>query len=310
MRLILNSKFSSINKGSVVTIGNFDGVHLGHQALLKKLSIKKRELKLPAVVVLFEPQPAEFFLKENAPARLSSLRDKAAKIKDFNIDFIYCLKFNHDLALMAPEKFVNDYIFSRLKSRYLIVGSDFKFGHDRSGNVTLLKKISHENDCELEVYNDIELNNSRISSTKIRQDLKKGDLLAVEKGLGNPYWLCARVIKGAGRGRKWGIPTANLKLQRNNLPLNGVFCVKVKTENADWTKIGVANVGTRPTVDGLQNLLEIHLIDENISLYGQRLKVFFMHKLRDEVKFSSVDELIVQIKQDIADTRNYFRVTK
>lgn len=309
MRLIFNSKELPIfNDGSVVTIGNFDGVHLGHQALLKQLSEKRDHLKIPMVVILFEPQPSEFFLKEHAPVRLTSLREKIEKLKKFNPDIIYCLKFNNQLASMPPEQFASNYIFSLLNARYLIVGSDFRFGFKRQGDILLLEKIANKHNCEVENFQDIVFDNKRISSTQIRNDLKNGNIENIHKSLGEPFWLCSRVIKGARRGHQWGIPTANFKLQRLNLPLEGVFCVKVINEAEKWTKPGVANIGTRPTVDGLQSLLEVHLLDEDISLYGERLKIIFLHKLRDEIKFSSIDKLIEQVNKDITNTRNYFRV--
>ncbi|KTC84127.1 bifunctional riboflavin kinase/FAD synthetase [Legionella brunensis] len=295
---------SCFSQGTVATIGNFDGVHRGHQALLTKLLTHANRLQLPSVVLLFEPQPGEFFHKQQSPARLSSLREKLEVFKHYNIDYVCCLKFNKELALMAAEDFARHYFFSLLQIKYLLVGEDFRFGQQRKGDVHLIREMGKEQDCCVETFPDVALESERISSTKIREALAKGDLNRASILLGRTFTLCGRVIRGDGRGRQWGIPTANLSMHRLSLPLKGVFCVQIERNGLWFT--GVANLGSRPTVDGTKNVLEIHLFDFDENLYGEMLQVFFLHKLRDEIKFSSIDALIKQIHDDVNAAKAYF----
>lgn len=297
--------FSAFNKGVVATIGNFDGVHLGHQSLIKTLKAKANHLKLPLVLVLFEPQPREYFQKEKAPARLSSLREKLEVLRSCQIDYIYCFKFNNHLAQTSADSFARDYLFSMLNVKHLLVGEDFRFGKNREGDIGLLKELSKEYACDVTIYSNFCINEDRISSTKIRSALLKGDLNTATKYLGRVYSICGRILHGDGRGRQWGIPTANLALHRYSLPLHGVFVVQVRIVSK--MVYGVANVGRRPTVDGSKNILEVHLFDFDQSVYGELMQVFFLHKLRDEVKFTSVDALLAQINEDIKAAKAYLR---
>jgi riboflavin kinase/FMN adenylyltransferase len=290
--------FSVLDKGVVATVGNYDGVHLGHQSLIKSLRIKADIMGLPLALVLFEPQPREYFHQSNAPARLSSLREKLDLLKQCQVDYIYCIKFNDKLAQISAADFANNYIFSMLKVKYLLVGQDFRFGVNRSGDVDLLQTLGSDYACEVEVFSDVCLSHEKISSTQIRSALQKGNLKKAAQYLGRIYSMCGRVIVGDGRGRQWGIPTANIAVHRNALPVQGVFVVRVN--RASKIVFGVANVGRRPTVDGSKNSLEVHLFDFNESIYGELVQVFFLHKLRDEVKFTNVETLITQIYKDIA----------
>ncbi len=291
--------FSVFDKGVVATIGNFDGVHLGHQNLIKVLRNKADALKLPLVLILFEPQPREYFQEDKAPARLSSLREKLAVLGDCQIDYIYCIKFDDIVAQTTATDFAHHYLFSMLNVKHLVVGEDFRFGENREGDVSLLKSLSSEYACEVQVYSDFCINEERISSTKIRTALQEGALETAAKYLGRPYSICGRVMHGDKRGRQWGIPTANLGLHRLSVPLQGVFAVQALIASQQLV-YGVANIGKRPTVDGSKNILEVHLFDFDQSIYGELVQVFFLHKLRDEVKFTSVDALIAQIYDDIA----------
>lgn len=286
--------------GTVATIGNFDGVHLGHQALLAQLKAKALELRLPLVVLLFEPQPSEFFCHHSIPARLSSLREKLELLANSGVDYVYCLSFNKTLAAMSASAFIDHYLVSLLRVNYLLLGADFRFGRQRQGDIALLKRK-----LTVEIFPDFMLNNHRISSTSIRDFLSKGELKQASLLLGRPYSLHGRVIHGDGRGKQWGFPTANLAIRRLILPLAGVFCVKVKRANGTILE-GVANIGCRPTVDGKKNILEVHLFEMSDSLYGEKLQVNFLHKLREEIKFSSVDALIAQIHNDISAASAYF----
>lgn len=305
MKLLLTrKKFPAFDHGVVATIGNFDGVHLGHQSLLSLLHTTAKAYQLPSMVLLFEPQPAEFFQAVNLPTRLSSLREKLLLLAGCDIDYVYCLRFNQVLATTAATDFAHEYFFSWLRVRHLIVGQDFRFGIKRQGDVNLLKSLALEKKCTVQSFDDITVAQERVSSTKIRALLAAGNLTHAARLLGRPFSLLGRVIQGDGRGRQWGIPTANINVHGLNLPLNGVFCVSVERQNHRLMK-GVANIGVRPTVDGLKNVLEIHLFDFQSELYGERLRINFLHKLRDEIKFQSVDDLIAQIKRDIFDAQAY-----
>lgn len=298
--------FAEFDKGVVATIGNFDGVHLGHQKLISSLRDKANSMKLPLVVVLFEPQPREYFQREAAPARLSSLREKLEMLKSCQVDYIYSIKFDNTFAKTTAADFSTQYLFKILKVRYLLVGEDFRFGMNRAGDVPLLQTLGTHFSCKVETYSDFLIENEKVSSTKIRGALQQGDLSLAAKYLGRTYSLCGRVVRGDGRGRQWGIPTANLSLHRLSLPLVGVYVVQVR--RGSRLIHGVANIGKRPTVDGTKNILEIHLLDFDDSIYGELLQVFFLHKLRDEVKFSSVDVLIAQIHNDIAAAKAFINL--
>ncbi|MFT4060430.1 MAG: bifunctional riboflavin kinase/FAD synthetase [Legionella sp.] len=290
--------FSSFAKGAVATIGNFDGVHLGHQNLLKSLRAKADALNLPLVLILFEPQPREYFQKDKAPARLSSLREKLNILRHYQIDYVYCVMFNHILAQTPAADFARHYLFSMFNVKHLLVGEDFRFGKNREGDVNLLKRLGSEYACDVQVYSNFCMKEVRISSTNIRAALQAGDLESASTYLGRPYAICGRVMHGDKRGREWGIPTANIGLRRLSLPLQGVFVVQVRLASQQIV-YGVANIGKRPTIDGSKSILEVHLFDFDQSIYGELLQVMFLHKLRDEVKFSSVGALIAQIKDDI-----------
>ncbi|KGP64172.1 FMN adenylyltransferase [Legionella norrlandica] len=306
MKLLRGSNhFALFDKGAVATIGNFDGVHIGHQHLIKALRVKADKLQLPLVVILFEPQPREYFHKNNAPPRLSSLREKIDILRQCQVDYVYCIKFDENLAQSTASFFARHYLLEGLKIRYLLVGQDFRFGKDRKGDVELLKTLGANYSCEVDVYPDFFIGNEKVSSTKIREALQRGELPQAAKFLGRPYSMCGRVIKGDGRGRQWGIPTANLGMHRLSVPLQGVYVVQVHIHSKMVT--GVANIGTRPTVEGTQNILEVHLFDFNESIYGELLQVIFLHKLRDEVKFTSVDALITQINRDITEAKAFLK---
>lgn len=300
-------QIEELNAGSVATIGNFDGVHRGHQALLASLREHASRMQLPMVVLLFEPQPGEYFNKQNAPARLYRLREKLNALRQIGVDYVYCLKFDAQLANMLPEAFAEQFIFSRLNIKHLLLGGDFRFGRERRGDLILLKKIAQKWGAVVDTCPNFCVNDARVSSTQIRHALQLGELERAEALLGRPFSICGRVMHGQGIGRKWGVPTANLSIHTGTLPLSGVFCVKVKRQGKPFLA-GVANMGNRPTIDGSKNVLEVHLFDFNESLYGERLEVFFLHKLREEIKFSSVDALIAQIHADVAAARDHITI--
>ncbi len=297
---------AELEQGSVASIGNFDGVHRGHQALLNSLKQKANQLKLPLVIILFEPQPREFFLQQEAPARLSRLREKLLMLKQHGVDYVYCIRFNKSVSEMPAATFAEKYIFLLFNVKYLLVGQDFHFGKGRTGELSLLQSLGQTYDAQVEGYPDFLIDQERVSSTKIRYALAHDQLDLAKQLLGRPYSMCGRVIKGYALGRQWGVPTANLPVYRKLLPLQGIYCVQVKRQGKP-IQHGVASIGNRPTLDGEnKNMLEIHLFDFDESIYGEMLQVFFLHKLRDEVKFPSMQALIDQIHEDVALAKAYF----
>jgi riboflavin kinase/FMN adenylyltransferase len=294
-----------VHRGCVATIGNFDGVHLGHQAVLGQLSEKAAELKLPTTVILFEPQPQEYFAGEKAPARLMRLREKLQAMRRYAVDRVLCLYFTQQLASMSPADFIQRVLVDGLDIRYLVVGSDFRFGHRRGGDIGTLVRAGEQYAFQVATMHTVIIDDARVSSTRIRQSLASGDLATAEKLLGRPYHMSGRVVHGDKRGRTLGVPTANIYLHRQKSPVHGVYVVEVFGVPGEPCQ-GVANVGTRPTVGGTRTLLEVHIFDFDGSLYGRHVRVDFLYKLRDEELFPSVDILKDYIQKDIAQARAYF----
>jgi len=285
------------HRGCVATIGNFDGVHLGHQAVLKQTCDKAREMGLPATVITFEPQPQEFFRPEQAPPRLTRLREKLLALKPHAIDRMLCLSFNPSLANLSADQFIQKILIDGLGVRYLVVGDDFRFGKGRQGDFAMLIKAGQQHGFEVANTHSFTLSDERVSSTLIREALAQGDLIRVEQLLGRPYSMCGRVAHGDKRGRTIGFPTANIYLHRKNTPILGVYAVKMN-DMEDYPVNGVANIGTRPTVCGTRTLLEVHLFDFNKDIYGEHIEVVFVEKIRDEKRFESFDALKQQIHVD------------
>jgi riboflavin kinase/FMN adenylyltransferase len=291
------------HRGCVATIGNFDGVHLGHQSVFRHLLEKGRELGLPATVVTFEPQAREYFQPDSAPARLTRLREKLRALQDVGIQRVVILEFNKHLASMAAEEFVRELLVDGLGVSFLSVGDDFRFGRGRKGDFELLKHMGREHGFAVENMNTYLLDADRVSSTRIRQLLTQGELQDAAQCLGRPYRICGRVGHGDKRGRTIGFPTLNVNLHRIVSPLRGVYAVRV-LGLAEQPLPGVANIGNRPTVDGgTRYLLEVHLFDFQRSVYGEHIQVEFVRKLRDEKKFESFDALRQQILDDAAAAR-------
>ncbi len=306
MRLLRGVQGASVLKSNTVaTIGNFDGVHGGHQALLQALKEAAHRQGLPSLVVLFEPQPHEYFQKGSALARLTHFKEKWRILSTLDIDYVCCLRFNSKLASMSAEVFARQLLFKALRIKTLFIGEDFRFGANRIGDVSLLQSVASDVDAEVQVHLDVASNGMRISSTRIRKALKEGQLAEAAMLLKRPYSLYGRVSMGAQLGRTFGVPTANMKLGPLKLPMTGVFCVRVRRQNGQIYQ-GIANLGRRPTVDGLTNSLEVHLFDFDGDLYHEHLEVFFLHQLRHEVKFPSLEALISQIQKDIIEARALF----
>lgn len=295
-----------MHHGSVVTIGSYDGVHVGHQAIIRQVAQKSAELNLPSVAVVFEPQPHEFFSGEQAPARLMRLREKALALFDAGIDRVCCLQFNQALRVLTAEAFVEQVLVAGLGTEYLVIGDDFRFGCDRSGDYRFLRDAGKKFGFEVTNTLTVEIGGERVSSTRIRRELEQANFAVVEDLLGKPYRITGHVGYGQQLGRQWGVPTANVHLRRYRSPLQGVFAVRVSLPNGEVCN-GVANVGVRPTIgEKIKPILEVHLLDFTGDLYGRMLSVEFLHKLRDEHKFESLELLKAQIYQDINDARAYF----
>lgn len=297
------------DRACVATIGNFDGVHLGHRTVFQRLLARGRELGLPATVITFEPQPMEFFAPECAPARLTRLREKLCAMADCGIERVLVLEFNPKLARMGARDFVQRLLIDGLDARYLLVGDDFRFGHGREGDFDLLRDMGIEaapgaGGFEVENLHTITHGAERISSTRVREALARGDLDHARHLLGRPYRMQGRVAHGAKRGRGIGFPTANINLHRRVSPVRGVYAVQVRGLGAEPLP-GVANVGTRPTVDGKDYRLEVHLFDFDETIYGRHLEVELRLKLRDEKCFESFAALQVQIQIDARVARDY-----
>ncbi len=295
------------HRGCAVTIGNFDGVHRGHQAVLAHLAGHARALRVPALVMLFEPQPAEYFQPAAAPARLMQLREKIEVLRTQPVERALCLRFNAALAQLEPEQFIDEVLVQALAARYVVVGDDFRFGRARRGDMTMLRAAGARHGFDAASMPTFDVGGERVSSTRVRQALARGDFADVEALLGRAYRLSGRVVRGEQIGRRIGIPTANIELRRRRIPLAGIFVVEVDGL-APQPLPAVASIGTRPTVGGTEPLLEVHLLDYAKDIYGARISVLFRTKLRDEQRFDSVAEMAQQIQLDIAAARAFFQI--
>lgn len=295
----------SFEKRSVVTIGSFDGVHLGHQAILRQVKERAAELGLPAVAMTFEPQPQEFFSGEKAPARLMRLRDKVEALLEFGLDHVLCLHFNAALSQLTAAEFVKLVLVDGLGTQHLIVGDDFRFGCDRNGDFNMLSEMGAACDFTVQDTETLEVEGERVSSTLLRQLLQQADFDRASQLLGRPFSIKGRVIYGQQLGRELGFPTANVQLNRYSAPLSGVYAVLVDIDGRTYK--GAANVGVRPTVgDLIKPVLEVHLLDFTGDLYGKRIDVEFVTKIRDEEKFTTLDKLVEGIQRDVKQIRAWF----
>ena len=296
------------HRGCAATIGSFDGIHLGHQAVLTQLAVQGRERQLPVTLITFEPQPREYFMPEEAPPRLTRFREKLEVLRHCGIDRVVCLRFNAYLASLTADEFIQRVMLDGLAVKYLVVGDDFRFGKGRIGDYALLQQAGKTHGFPVATMQTFNIGNHRVSSTRIRVALNEGDFNSAEALLGRPYWMSGRVAHGDKRGRTIGFPTANIFLHRNAVPVDGVFAVEMR--GIDNRPIpGVANVGTRPTVDGSRALLEVHLFDFNREIYGRHVQVSFLKKLRSERKFESFELLKRQIERDAEQARAFFTGT-
>ena len=295
------------HRGCVATIGNFDGVHLGHQAVLGQLAEKADEFGVPAVVIPFEPQPQEYFSHGEIPPRLTRFREKLRALRRFSVDRVLALQFNEALAGLSAAEFVRQVLLDGLAIRHLVVGDDFRFGRGRVGDFAMLQQVGREHGFEVVNMHTFSMDGGRVSSTRIREALQRGELALAEQMLGRPYRMCGRVAHGNKLGRTIGFPTANIFLHRKKTPVDGVFAVEMFGIEGEPVA-GVANVGTRPTVDetGTRSLLEVHLFNFDGDIYGRHVHVDFLHRIREERRFESFDALKAQILQDADEARAFF----
>ena len=298
------SKNAITDSGCVLTIGNFDGVHIGHQSIMAQLVAAGKRLGLPTAVMTFMPSPDDYFQGEKSAPRIATISSRYFVLKDLGIDYMFALPFNANLAATSAEDFIRKYLVQGLNAKYILVGDDFRFGKVRAGDFAYLEGLSGELGYEVERYDTVLQDDRRISSSRVRKNLADGDLMQVERLLGRKFSMVGRVTHGAKLGRQWGFPTLNIPI-KHKLPCTGVFAVQVKGIN-NKTLPGVANLGSRPTVDGLKTLLEVHLFEFSGDIYGHRICVEFIEKIRDEKKFESFDDLKMQIGRDCESARQLF----
>lgn len=292
-------------RSCVATLGNFDGLHLGHQALLEKLKQLGQQLNLPTVVIIFEPQPKEFFANQKAGARLMLFREKWYALAKWKIDYVLCLRFNRALADLTPDDFVKQILIDQLYVKAVIVGDDCRFGAKHTGGYPALKRLGAQYHFTAIEMSPLLYKGERISSTWVRTALQAGNISLAQALLGGPYQLCGKVILGEKRGFELGFPTANINLHRDILPFSGVFIVRAYLNNKSYP--GTASLGVRPTFEGTHPLLEVYLFDFSQNIYDRYLKVDFLHKLRPEERFETIDALIEQMRQDVLKAKEYFQ---
>jgi len=299
---------SEQHRGCAVTIGNFDGVHLGHQQLINTVCKRAADANLRTCVVSFEPLPVEYFLKDSPP-RLTSNREKISTLQSYPVQQLLLLRFNQALAGTSADDFIKQVLIDGLNTKYLLIGDDFQFGKNRDGNFDTLERASEKYGFELQQAATLQHAGIRVSSTRIRELLAAGELSAAAELLGRDYALEGRVEYGAQLGRTLGYPTANIALKQHQPPLRGVFAVRVSESGQDaqqGAQNGIANIGVKPTVKGVRLCLEVHLLDFSKDLYGKRLRISFLHKLRDEKKFAGLEELKTAIATDEQNARQWF----
>ena len=293
-----------------LTIGNFDGVHLGHRAMLDELARAAQRLGVPSCVMVFEPQPREFFAPDQAPARLTSLREKLELLAQHGVDRVHVCRFNYEFAQIAAQDFIERVLVGGLGVRWLQVGDDFRFGARRAGDFVMLKQEAPRLGYAVQALPSVIVEGIRVSSTAVRDALAAGDCALAARYLGRPYSISGRVVRGDQLGRTLGYPTANVQLKHNRPPVQGIFAVQVQGAQGDDGGVvrGAASLGVRPTVKakGAAAVLEAYLFDFNEEIYGRHVQVNFLHKLRDEEKFAHLEALKQQIALDVENARAYF----
>ncbi len=302
---ILRGLYSSDTSPVAITIGNFDGVHQGHQALLNELKNTAKERGLLTSVVIFEPHPREFFTPEQAPVRLTSLREKLEFFKSMGLDRVQVCRFNAKFAQMSAEEFIRT-LHAELHADYVLIGDDFRFGSGRVGDFAMMEKVSSQLGFKVQVMHSVVHDGVRVSSTAVRSALAAGQLKTAQRYLGRQYSISGKVVRGDGLGKQIGYPTANIQFKHNRAPLSGIYVVQAHAENLGVLQ-GVASLGVRPTVkqDG-KPVLEVHLFEFSKQIYGKHLRVEFLQKLREEKKFPDVKTLTENIAMDVEQAKQWF----
>jgi riboflavin kinase / FMN adenylyltransferase len=304
--LIFRALQSPDHQPVALTIGNFDGVHLGHKALLSRLLAEAKLRGIPSAVVIFEPHPREFFTPEQAPARLTSLREKLELLAELGVDRVHICRFDSQFAQMSASDFI-DALHKKLAVKYVLIGDDFRFGSGRSGDFALMEKVAIQQGFKVEAMHSVLYDGLRVSSTAVRTALASGHMRAAKRFLGRPYSISGRVVHGDKLGREIGFPTANVQMKHNRPPLSGIFVVRVTGDHIP-PQHGAASLGVRPTVHANgRAVLEIHLLDFAQEIYGQHIRVEFLHKLRDEEKYPDLKSLTQQIALDVENTKKWFK---
>ncbi len=303
--LIFRGLHPTVAQPVALTIGNFDGVHLGHQALLKQLCEAAQLRGLPMAVMVFEPHPREFFSPQQAPARLTSMREKLELFAVLGVDRVHVCRFNSSFAQMSAADFIHA-LHEEMAAKFVLIGDDFRFGSGRSGDFALMEKIGTQHGFEVQAMHSVLHGGVRISSTAVRVALAEGNMRVAQSYLGRPYSISGRVEHGNGMGKRIGFPTANIQLKHNRPPLSGIFVVRVQGDDMPPMQ-GVASLGVRPTVrqDG-RPVLEVHIFDFEREIYNKHMRVNFLHKLRDEEKFPDMEMLTRQIALDVQNAKQWF----
>lgn len=303
---ILRGLYSPDLQPIAVTIGNFDGVHLGHQALLDELRAVAQQRGLRTAVVIFEPHPREFFTPQQAPVRLTSLREKLEQFREIGVDRVHVCRFNAHFAKMSAEDFMHA-LSEKMYAKFVSIGDDFRFGSGRVGDFALMEKIGLQRGFDVRAMHSVLHDGVRVSSTAVRAALANGKVRLAREYLSRPYSISGRVVHGDATGRKLGFPTANLQLKHNQPPLKGIYVVEVHSDGLGVLQ-GVASLGVRPTVkQDAKPVLEVHLFEFDRQIYGRHLRVEFLEKLRDEEKYPSLEALTRQIALDVENAKQWFR---
>lgn len=306
MELIRNlHNFRERHRGCVATIGNFDGVHLGHQLIIRQLQQSAGQDGLPSVLLTFEPHPQEFFSPENAPARLMRLREKLICLRQYNLDQVVCLKFNRALSELSAGDFIRNILVDKMAVRHLIVGDDFRFGNKRRGDLQLLELSAREFGFQVECSQTCEVDGQRVSSSAVRKALADGNLSLAERLLGRPYSICGRIVHGDKRGRSLGYPTINISMHRHRSPVSGIFAARIHGLGENVHN-AVTAIGTRPVFNGVNVRLEAYILDFDTDVYGNHVCVELLYRLRPELDFATVDELKIRMDKDVNEARQYF----
>jgi riboflavin kinase/FMN adenylyltransferase len=302
---ILRGLHSTDFRPLAVTIGNFDGVHLGHQAMLKELRETAQALGLQTAVVTFEPHPREFFTPQQAPARLTSLREKLELFRGMGMDRVYVSPFDRVFAQKSADDFILTLVES-LRAQHVLIGDDFRFGSGRGGDFALMQQAGKQHGFAVKAMHSVLQDGVRVSSTAIRNALAEGKLDIARDYLARPYSISGRVVHGDAMGRKLGYPTANIQMKHNLPPLKGVYVVQVHSDGLGVLQ-GVASLGLRPTLKhDAKYVLEVHLFEFAQQIYGKHLRVEFLHKLRNEMKFDGLEALTRQIASDVNGAKQWF----